>query len=223
MSVFKKQDSRNVKATLYIGNLDAQVTESILYELFVQFAPVRSLNLPKDRIVKTHQGYGFVEFKTEAEAKYVIQILKGIRMFGKLLRVRTLDTKSNLASGNNSGGSNNNSSGSVDIGAKIFINNLNPLIDEKYLTDAFSKFGKLVDQPFIDRDSESGESKGSGYIIFDDFDSSDKAIDSLNGKTLMNHKVFVTYAYKDEKRRIKHGDKVDRVLAENAKKNEKKS
>lgn len=89
-SVFRKppDSDRNVKASLYFGNLDPQVTEPLLYELFIQFAPIRSLNLPKDRVLKTHQGYGFIEFRTIKDAEYVLNILRGIRLYGKMLKLK---------------------------------------------------------------------------------------------------------------------------------------
>lgn len=47
---------RNQDATIYVGGLDDKVTESILWELFVQAGPVVSVNMPKDRITGAHQG-----------------------------------------------------------------------------------------------------------------------------------------------------------------------
>ena len=52
---------RNPEATLYVGNLDAQMDEQLLWELFVQCGPVASVYVPKDRVTSSHQGYAFVE------------------------------------------------------------------------------------------------------------------------------------------------------------------
>ena len=62
---------RNAEATVYVGNLDAQVTEELLWELFLQAGPVTNVYVPKDRVTNTHQGYGFVEFRNEEDAEYV--------------------------------------------------------------------------------------------------------------------------------------------------------
>jgi len=62
---------RNQDATCYVGNLERQVTEEILWEIFVQAGPLVNVYLPKDRITGAHQGYGFVEFKGEQDADYV--------------------------------------------------------------------------------------------------------------------------------------------------------
>lgn len=62
---------RNAEATVYVGNLDAQVTEEVLWELFLQAGPVTNVYVPKDRVTSSHQGYGFVEYRTEEDADYV--------------------------------------------------------------------------------------------------------------------------------------------------------
>ena len=42
-----------------------------MWELFVQAGPLVNVYLPKDRVTSQHQGYGFVEFKSEEDADYV--------------------------------------------------------------------------------------------------------------------------------------------------------
>ena len=221
--MFRKPNEaeRNVNASLYFGNLDPQVTEVLMYELFIQFGPVRSLNMPKDRVLKTHQGFGFVEFKNIADADYVVNILRGIRLYGKLLRL-----KKSLSSKNDPEGATGGENGSnlIDVGAKLFINNLNPLIDEAFLQQTFSKFGTLIKPPSIVRDPETGESKCHGFLTFDDFSASDHVIETMDGATLMNTKVSISYAYKEDpanmsQKRVRHGDEIERLLAESGKSN----
>ncbi|XP_060192351.1 uncharacterized protein LOC132621896 [Lycium barbarum] len=62
---------RNQDATAYVGNLDVQITEELLWELFVQAGPVVNVYVPKDRVTNAHQGYSFVEFRSEEDADYV--------------------------------------------------------------------------------------------------------------------------------------------------------
>lgn len=228
--IFRKRldSDRNIDASLYFGNIDPQVTELLMYELFIQFGPVKSINIPKDRILKTHQGYGFVEFKNSADAKYTMEILRGIRLYGKALKLKRIDAKSQSSTNN----PNNQTIGTfvqsdlinpnyIDVGAKLFINNLNPLVDESFLMDTFSKFGTLIRNPIIRRDSE-GHSLGYGFLTYDDFESSDLCIQKMNNTILMNNKIAISYAFKDlsvDGKKSRHGDQVERTLAESAKKN----
>lgn len=210
---------RNVNSSLYFGNLDPQVSEILMYELFIQFAPVRSLNMPKDRILKTHQGFGFVEFKTIEDAEYTLDILRGVRLYGKTLKIRKSEPqKTTQTTGPHEELIDSNY---MDVGARLFVRNLNPLIDEQFLRETFSKFGTLIKPPSIQRDPETGESEGYGFLTYDDFTTSDTVIEKMNGATLMNLKVTVAYAFKEHghQKGASHGDKVERLLAENARKN----
>jgi splicing factor 3B subunit 4 len=87
--------TRNQQATLYVGNLDVErTTEAILWELFVQAGPVVDVFIPKDRVNQQGQGFGFVEFATDADAQYALKIMNMIKLYGKPMRcniVRGLD------------------------------------------------------------------------------------------------------------------------------------
>lgn len=222
-SVFRKpaDADRNVRATLYVGNLDPQVNEVLLYELFIQFAPIKSLNLPKDRVLGTHQGYGFVELRSVEDTDYVLEILRGVRLYGKSLKLRRTDSGSRGTAGTGPNGSQQPMAQALDVGAKLFIGNLDPLIDEQYLHETFSKFGTMIRPPLVVRDVNTGESKRHGFLTFGDFETTDSIIEKMNGIVLMNSQITVEYAFKEDpsntnQKKIRHGDKVERMLAANA-------
>ncbi|CAO2830279.1 unnamed protein product [Amaranthus hypochondriacus] len=188
---------RNQDATAYVGNLEAQVTEELLWELFVQAGPVVNVYVPKDRVTNLHQGYGFVEFRSEEDADYAIKVLNMIKLYGKPIRV-------NKASQDKK---------SLDVGANLFVGNLDPDVDEKLLYDTFSAFGVIVTNPKIMRDPETGNSRGFGFISYDSFDASDAAIEAMNGQYLCNRQITVSYAYKKDTKGERHGTPAERVLA----------
>ncbi|KAL3923054.1 MAG: hypothetical protein SGPRY_004344 [Prymnesium sp.] len=64
---------RNQEATCYVGDLDQQCGESLLWELMVQCGPVVNVHVPKDKLSQQHMGFGFVEFKSEQDAQYAIK------------------------------------------------------------------------------------------------------------------------------------------------------
>lgn len=213
MNVFRKplENEKYPNASLYVGNLDPQVSEHLLYELFIQVGPVRLVNLPKDRILRAHQGFGFVEFNTSEDAEFALNILNGVRLYGKTLKMKKTDP---------TGGQGNDSKPAISVGARLFVKNLSPLVDEKYLKDTFSRFGNLIETPSIVKD-ENGVSKGHGFIEYDDFDSSDTALAKMDGTLLMNNRIKLAYAYKEgfEHAKLQHGDEVDRTLAQQGKEN----
>ena len=89
--------------------------------------------LPKDRISGTHQGFGFCEFLAEQDADYAVKIMNQIKLYGKPIRVSraSYDTKK------------------VDIGANLFIGNLDENVDESQLYDTFQTFGSVSEQPKV--------------------------------------------------------------------------
>ncbi|POG74435.1 hypothetical protein GLOIN_2v1453797 [Rhizophagus irregularis DAOM 181602=DAOM 197198] len=107
-----------------------------------------------------------------------MQIMNQIKLYGKPIRVNKVTLgKKNL-----------------DVSASLFIGNLDSGIGEKMLYDTFSTF-----------DPDTGNSKGYGFISYDNFDSSDAAIDAMmNGQYLMNIPITVSYAFKKDGKGERH-------------------
>jgi len=188
---------RNQDATVYVGGLDEKVTEPLVWELFLQAGVVVSTHMPKDRITSNHQGYGFVEFLGEEDADYAIKILNMIKLYGKPIRV-------NKASAHQK---------NLDVGANLFIGNLDPEIDEKLLFDTFSAFGVILQTPKIMRDPDTGNSKGFAFINFASFEASDAALEAMNGQHLCNRPISISYAFKKDAKGERHGGAAERLLA----------
>ncbi|XP_060534362.1 splicing factor 3B subunit 4 [Cylas formicarius] len=188
---------RNRDATIYVGGLDDKVSESLLWELFVQAGPLVNVHMPKDRVTMMHQGYGFVEFMGEEDADYAIKIMNMIKLYGKPIRV-------NKASAHQK---------NLDVGANIFIGNLDPEVDEKLLYDTFSAFGVILQTPKIMRDPDTGNSKGFAFINFASFEASDASIEAMNGQYLCNRPISVSYAFKKDSKGERHGSAAERLLA----------
>lgn len=93
----------------------------------------------------------------------------------------------------------------LDVGANLFIGNLDAEVDEKLLYDAFSTFGVIVSTPKIMRDPDTGASKGFGFVSYDSFEASDAAIQAMNGQYLGGRPISVNYAYKKDTKGERHG------------------
>merc|ERR1719431_1930783 len=144
-----------------------------------------------------HQGYGFVEFLGEDDADYSIKIMNMIKLFGKPVRV-------NKASAHQK---------NLDVGANIFMGNLDPEVDEKLLYDTFSAFGVILTTPKIQRDPETGNSKGFAFINYASFEASDAAIEAMNAQYLCNRAIVISYAFKKDSKGERHGSAAERLLA----------
>jgi len=199
----RPNEDRNQEATVYLGNLDERCSDALVWELMLQAGPVVNVHLPKDRISMAHQGYGFCEFLTEEDAEYACKIMNQIKLWGKPIRV-------NKASSDKK---------QLDVGANLFIGNLDENVDERLLYDTFSAFGVMATTAKIARDPSNGKSKGYGFTSYTDFESSDAAIESMNGQFLMNKAITVQYAFKKDGKGERHGTPAERLLAAQARKN----
>lgn len=208
-------NERNQDATVWVGDLDTQVSEALLWELMLQAGPVVNVHIPKDKVSGAHSGFGFVEFFGEEDAEYAIRIMvrphhaRGglatharpqnmVKLFGKPIRVNKAQRTAR----------------SSDVGANLFIGNLDPDVDEKLLYDTFSAFGTIISTPKLMRDPETNQSKGYGFVSFDNFAASDMAIEVMNGQYLCNRPISVTYALKKDSKGERHGTAAERLLAQ---------
>lgn len=190
-------EQRNQEATIYVGNLDEKVNDELLWELMLQAGPVANVHMPKDKVSGKHQGYGFIEFRTEEDAEYAMKVMNMIKLFGKPVKVNKASQDKKL----------------LDVGANIFVGNLDPDVDEKLLYDTFNAFGGITQTPKIMRDPDTGASKGYGFVSFDSFEASDMAIECMNGQYLANRSIVVQYAFKRESQGERHGSQAERMLA----------
>eukprot|EP00954_Amorphochlora_amoebiformis_P005865 462019-Amorphochlora_amoeboformis.AAC.1 len=190
---------RNQEATVWVGGLEPQVTEEIIWEFMLQVGPVVNVHMPRDQVTTNHQGYCFCEFRGIEDADYAIRVLNMIKLFGKPIRVNkaSKDKKDN------------------DIGANLFVGNLAPEVDEKLLYDTFSAFGAVLSAKVM-MDPDNGTSRGFGFVNFDTFDAGDAAIETMNGQYFCNRSISVSYAYKnDGTKSERHGSAAERLLAAN--------
>lgn len=190
-------EERNQEATIFVGELATEVTEALLWELMIQVGPVVSVHIPRDKVSSAHSGFGFVEFATERDAEYAIRVMNSVKLFGRSLKINKSNTNRRA----------------LDVGANLFVGNLDASVDEKLLIDTFGCFGPLLATPKIMRD-ESGSSKGFGFVQFGSFASADAAIEGMNGQFLANRPITVTYAYKKDSKGERHGTEAERLLEE---------
>ncbi|XP_040832904.1 RNA-binding protein 7 isoform X4 [Ochotona curzoniae] len=73
--------------TLFVGNLETKVTEELLFELFHQAGPVIKVKIPTDKDGKPKQ-FAFVNFKHEVSVPYAMNLLNGIKLFGRPIKIQ---------------------------------------------------------------------------------------------------------------------------------------
>ncbi|KAL4583535.1 hypothetical protein LXL04_008112 [Taraxacum kok-saghyz] len=163
-----------VTTSLYVGDLEFNVTDSQLYDMFNQVGQVVSVRICRDLSTRRSLGYGYVNFNNPNDAARAIGVLNFTPVNGKSIRIMYSHRDPSIRK-----------SGT----ANIFIKNLDKTIDNKALHDTFSTFGNILSCK-IATDS-IGQSKGYGFVQFDTEEAAQNAIDKLNGMLMNDKQVYV--------------------------------
>ncbi|MCO5550294.1 hypothetical protein L7F22_003776 [Adiantum nelumboides] len=160
-------------AALYVGDLESNVTEAQLYELFIQVTPVASVRVCRNSSDRRSLGYAYVNFGSVDAAVEALEKLNYTELNGKAIRIMW---------------SHRDSAARKSGIGNLFVKNLHDSIDNKRLHQIFSPFGKILSCKIAMQD---GKSRGHGFVSFETEDDAISAIEKVNGMTIEDKKVFV--------------------------------
>ncbi|KAG5251242.1 polyadenylate-binding protein [Salix suchowensis] len=172
-----------VPTSLYVGDLDFNVTDSQLYDLFNQVGQVVSVRVCRDLSTRRSLGYGYVNYSNPQDAARALDVLNFTPLNSKPIRVMYSHRDPSIRK-----------SGM----ANIFIKNLDKTIDHKALHDTFSSFGNILSCKVAT--DASGQSKGYGFVQFDNEEAAQNAIDKLNGMLINDKQVYVGHFLRKQER-----------------------
>ena len=81
--------------SIYVGNLNYEVSQEDLNEVFSEYGSVKRVHLPTDRETGRKRGFGFVEMETDAEEEKAIETLDGAEWMGRELKVNKARPREN--------------------------------------------------------------------------------------------------------------------------------
>jgi RNA recognition motif-containing protein len=90
--------------SIYVGNLNYEVSPEDLSEVFSEYGKVKRVHLPTDRETGRKRGFGFVEMETEAEEDKAIETLDGAEWMGREIKVNKARPRESQSSFGGGGG-----------------------------------------------------------------------------------------------------------------------
>ncbi|CAD5114725.1 DgyrCDS3768 [Dimorphilus gyrociliatus] len=177
---FEEKDKR----TLFIKNIADSVTEDDLYNVFSTATDVR---LAKDKQNGYgHRGFAFAEYETEAQVETALNENQGHTLKGRSLFLDFCGSKSKNSKGPKKSfdGGNRGSSSST-----LFVKNLSFDTTEEGLQKAMGGTAAR-----IITHSDTGRSKGFGYVEFDSEEDAKKCLEEKQGCDIDGRSVFVDFS-----------------------------
>ncbi|CAO3591775.1 unnamed protein product [Absidia cylindrospora] len=190
---------RSKFTNVYVKNLDADISDEKLHEMFSKYGPVSSAMVSRDDDGAS-RGFGFVNFENSDDANAAVDDLNEKEVNGKVLYVGRAQKKYEREEELRRQYENAKMEKLAKYqGVNLYVKNLDDDFDDERLHQEFSVYGVITSAKIM-RD-ERGDSKGFGFVCFSSPDEATKAVTEMNGRMIGSKPIYVALAQRKEVRR----------------------
>ncbi|XP_051741339.1 ELAV-like protein 2 isoform X1 [Ctenopharyngodon idella] len=178
------------KTNLIITYLPPNISYYDLKSLFGRIGAIESCKIVRDKISGQSMGYGFVNYVEPQDAEKAINLLNGLRVYSKTIKVRLSICLSVRLSHTSALHSEfvcvfqvsfaRPSSASIH-NANLYVSGLPKTMTQMELDQLFSPYGRIITSRIL-VDRITGVSKGVAFINFDLHTEAEEAIKGLNAQ-----------------------------------------
>ena len=176
--------------TVFVQQLAQRLRTKELIRFFEKAGPVRDAQIVKDKISGRSKGVGYVEFRSPESLPAALQ-LTGQKLLGIPVIAQLTEAEKNrqareeaIAQGKLPG-----RVGDVPF-HRLYVGNIHFNVGEEDLQAVFEPFGDL-EFVSLQKDPESGRSRGYGFVQFKDAAHAREALEKMNGFDLAGRPIRV--------------------------------
>lgn len=195
----KVEEQRAKFTNIFVKNLDSEVTQEQLEEMFKAFGDIVSAAVAVDDS-GAGKGFAFVNFASHEAAKKAVDELNDTEVNGKKLYVgraqKRAERDEELRRMHEERRLENESK---SAGVNLYIKNMDDEWDDDRLRQEFDFAGTITSAKVM-RD-DKGVSRGFGFVCFSQPDEATRAVQEMNGKMIGTKPLYVSLAQKKDVRR----------------------
>ncbi|KAF5745686.1 polyadenylate-binding protein RBP47-like [Tripterygium wilfordii] len=158
--------------TIWVGDLQHWMDETYLHSCFAHTGEVSSVKIIRNKQTGQPDGYGFVEFSSRATAEKILQSYNGSMMMPNTEHPFRLNWASFSAG-------DKRTDAAPDL--SIFVGDLAPDVTDAMLQETFASRFSSIKGAKVVVDSNTGRSKGYGFVRFADENEKTRAMSEMNG------------------------------------------
>jgi ELAV like protein 2/3/4 len=167
--------TNETRTNLIVNYLPQTMTEEEIRSLFSSVGEVESVKLVRDKSVifanpinptapkGQSLGYGFVNYHRPQDAEQAVNVLNGLRLQNKVIKVSFARPSSESIKG-----------------ANLYVSGLPKSITQEELEVIFAPFGEIITSRVLMQEGND-KPKGVGFIRYDQRKEAERAIQTLNG------------------------------------------
>lgn len=183
---------------VYVKNLPVDVEEDAVLELFSTLGEITSSMIAKNREGES-RGFAFINYADHSSAAMAVEKLSGVTFQDRELVVtRAMKKEERSKILKDKFERSNAEKQKKWASCNVYVKNLSDDIDGDSLKAMFIDFGPITSVRVMADDS--GNSRGFGFVCFEQSESARAAIDDMNGKLIDDKPLFVALAQKKEAR-----------------------
>jgi len=167
---------------LLIKNIDKDVTQQEIYNLFKNYGNIVSAKLETYPDSKESRGFAYIQYEDEAQAEAALNAVNNYELKGKKLEVSKHNKKDKKKP---------ESSAPVVVAKKnnLFVKSLPDGTDDAKLKDLFAEFGP-IESAQVQKDTD-GKLKDYGYVCFKEPAHAEAAIKAMDKKVIADGKFLI--------------------------------